>query len=244
MANWNLQYDLERGILEHPIRAAVKNDPENLIAWFDASKGITLNGADVSQWDDQSGNGNNLIQGTEANQPLFNSSDANFNNQASLTFDGVSERLVRTTFVGGELSQPNTIFLVYKFADTAATYVVLDGKTTRHLFFSSTTVSTIMHGGTNQNIHAVSTTTHVLVLLFNGASSLAWRDGILSTPAGSPGTSTFNGIVLGANQPENLSFMNGEISEILVYNKDLSGAEKNIVGNYQANRYGTTWTDI
>ena len=39
-------------------------------------------------------------------------------------------------------------------------------------------------------------------------------------------------------------WMFGEIAEIIIYSKDLNDTEKNLVGNYLATRYGTTWTDI
>lgn len=41
---------------------------------YDAALGVTSAASRVSQWNDQSGNGNNLVQGTGANQPLLVSS--------------------------------------------------------------------------------------------------------------------------------------------------------------------------
>src|SRR5262245_35435328 len=45
--------------------------------WLRADKGITLASGDVSQWDDQSGNGNHVSQATAANRPLFVASGQN-----------------------------------------------------------------------------------------------------------------------------------------------------------------------
>ena len=59
----------------------------NLIAWYDAGLGITLNGSDVSQWDDLSGNSNNAVQATASNQPLFVSSDFFFLAACSLLYN-------------------------------------------------------------------------------------------------------------------------------------------------------------
>lgn len=41
-----------------------------LTAWYRYNSGITVTGSGVSQWDDQSGNGNHLLQGTDTNRPL------------------------------------------------------------------------------------------------------------------------------------------------------------------------------
>lgn len=42
----------------------------NLELWCRHNSGITVTGAGVSQWDDASGNGNHLLQGTDTNRPL------------------------------------------------------------------------------------------------------------------------------------------------------------------------------
>ena len=42
----------------------------SLVAWYRLNSGITIAGQGVSQWDDASGNGNHLLQATDANRPL------------------------------------------------------------------------------------------------------------------------------------------------------------------------------
>lgn len=49
-----------------------------LALWLRADQGITLNGANVSQWNDQSGNGRHFSQGTSVAQPLFVASETDF----------------------------------------------------------------------------------------------------------------------------------------------------------------------
>ncbi len=68
-------------------------DLSGLEAWYKSGVGVTLNGGDVSQWDDSSGNGRNLTQGTAANQPLYNATDAAWNGLASISFNGTSDSL-------------------------------------------------------------------------------------------------------------------------------------------------------
>jgi hypothetical protein len=74
--------------------AFAPTDLSGLEAWYKSGVGVTLNGGDVSQWDDQSGNARHLTQGTAANQPLYNASDANWNGLASITFNGTSDFLL------------------------------------------------------------------------------------------------------------------------------------------------------
>ena len=212
------------------------------IVFLDAAKGITLNGADVSDWADQSGEGNDPSQGTAADQPLFNVSDSNFNNNPSITFDGVSENLFRATFTGGEISQPNTVFIVYKNAVTTGVRTIFDGDTTRNM--ARVNAGNLqMFAGVSQTIHAANTNAHVLALLYNGASSDSWRDGIQGTPVGSPGASGMNGLRLGSDTAPSV-FWNGEIAYFLIYDSNLSDIEKNYIGNGLAARFGTTWTEI
>ena len=55
---------------------------------------VTEAGTGASQWDDQSGNGHSLVQGTDANRPTYAASDSDFNGHGSLTFNGTSDRLI------------------------------------------------------------------------------------------------------------------------------------------------------
>lgn len=217
----------------------------DLIAWYDAAKGITLNGADVSQWDDQSGNGNDLSQGTAADQPLFNSSDANFNNQPSLTFDGVSEWINRVTFNGGSISQPNTLFLVYKLADLVGSQISLDGGAsgTRNALESIGSNFSMIAGGSSQTVFTSDTNTHVLAALFNQASSIAWIDGTPSPAPATPGSNVMNGLSLGAF-PIPAAFFAGEIVEVIIYDKQIFPTELNLAGNFLSSKHGTIWTNI
>lgn len=59
----------------------------NLDAWYKADVGVDFDGSnDVSQWDDQSGNGLHQIQATGLNQPTYVASD--LNGLPGIKFDG------------------------------------------------------------------------------------------------------------------------------------------------------------
>jgi hypothetical protein len=59
---------------------------------------VTTVGSAVSLWQDLSGNGRHLQQGTAAARPTFNAADVNFGGRASITFNGVAHILVCAAF--------------------------------------------------------------------------------------------------------------------------------------------------
>lgn len=68
--------------------AFLPTDLANLVLWLRSDLGVTLNGADVSAWADQSGEGNDAAQGTASDQPTYNASDAAFNGHPTVPFSG------------------------------------------------------------------------------------------------------------------------------------------------------------
>jgi len=78
--------------------------------WLDADDAatITLNGSNVSEWRDKSGNGYHATQATSANQPAFTSSG--LNGRAVLTFAGSPEELLTSL----SLSAPYSVIAVVK----------------------------------------------------------------------------------------------------------------------------------
>jgi hypothetical protein len=57
-----------------------------LVVDLDAARGVTLNGADVAAWADQSGQGNHVAQATAALQPVFTASNPHFRGRPSIDF--------------------------------------------------------------------------------------------------------------------------------------------------------------
>lgn len=68
--------------------------------WLDAADAstITLNGSTVSQWNDKSGNGRNMLQATASAQPTWNATG--LNSKPTLTFDGTSDFMLGTSNIG------------------------------------------------------------------------------------------------------------------------------------------------
>lgn len=81
----------------------------------DANLGVTLVSGRVSQWNDQTGNGNNVTQGTAGQRPLFIAADTPGGTPA-IHFDDTARNLNKTS---GSTTQANaacTIFAVLKIA--------------------------------------------------------------------------------------------------------------------------------
>lgn len=80
--------------------------------WLDAndSSTITLNGSNVSEWRDKSGNGRHATQGTAISQPLYVLAGQNGKNL--VTFDGSDDSMnIPATFVAG-LSSAFSVYYV------------------------------------------------------------------------------------------------------------------------------------
>lgn len=84
-------------------------DLASLALHLRADTGVTLNGSDVSQIDDQSGNSRNYSQGTAALQPAYNSTGINSLPTIDTTVAG-GERLGRAFKISGAQS----VFIVFK----------------------------------------------------------------------------------------------------------------------------------
>ena len=65
----------------------------NLIAWWDASEGVTTSSGFVSNWFDKIGS-KDAAQSNSSYRPLYSSSSSNLNSNPSIIFDGLNDYLV------------------------------------------------------------------------------------------------------------------------------------------------------
>jgi hypothetical protein len=83
---------------------------------------------------------------------------------------------------------------------------------------------------------------NIWTVVFNGASSQFWHNGV-SEGAGNPGTDSQDGLHVFCHWNQ-ANFWKGDCVEILLYDANLSDADKNQVGNYLATRYALAYADI
>ena len=213
--------------------------PSGLVAWFRADH---YNGS-TGVWTDQSGNGHNASSGT--NKPVLTASDAAYNNQATATYSaGLS--VFSNTAAFTTVVQPTMAFIVGE--GSAGT--LFDGidSTNREVLFLNGGVWTMFAGSLLASTNNT-TTKHLWILKFNGASSTMAID--VKTPPGSAGTSgvtgaagsnSIAGIMLGAQEPPSgaSSFLTGKIAEFALYSTPLGGSDITSLGGYISSRYTIT----
>jgi hypothetical protein len=91
---------------------------DSIAAWFRYGRGISADGSNlVSQWDDVSGNGRHLKQGTASNKPALQP-------DGSILFDGVDNFMKCDAFT---LVQPITIYALFKTITATSNDTIYDG---------------------------------------------------------------------------------------------------------------------
>jgi len=222
-------------------------DLANLKVWLKADAGTfqdslfatpaSANNDPVGGWQDQSGNGNHVIQATAGKRPLLKT--AAQNGLPTITFDGVDDFLQK--LYGAALSQPLSIFLAINDRSSAAANTYLFDDATGSLFglhYTSAGTLLIPASGTNnlQYAETLPTGFTVYTWLASGASSVFRRDRVQKT-AGNGGANTQTGLSLA-------TAFNGtqagliDLGEVLIYGADET-ANFAAIENYLKTRWGT-----
>jgi hypothetical protein len=185
------------------------SDLPNQVAWYRYNTGITVSMSGVSQWNDQSGNGNHLIQTTDSWRPVKES-------DGSILFDGVVERL-RGVFT---LVQPETIYILFKQLSHANVDTVYDGEggdTGVLRQMSPSPNITFYAGGFIGTITTLPLGVYgIITTVVNGASSILQLNNETPIP-GDSGSGNMNGINV-AMRPLIGRFGNIQVKEIVIFN--------------------------
>jgi hypothetical protein len=225
---------------------------------FDATVGgslVTTDGTAVARWEDKSGNGRHATQSTANARPLLRTNVKNGRNV--LRFDGSNDFISGSSFPS--VSQ-YSIFAVYKRtgSNTNAfgnfTFVFGIGKSgdgtaagrLTHIHYASTpnafwwsvrvgAADLSITRNDNFNVHSCIAPlgTGTARYLLNGSNEQTVD---VSTLNGSTNTPLIYN--LGANTWNQGQFMNGDISEILVYNTALTTTQRQSVEGYLMDKWG------
>ena len=183
--------------------------------WTRFNSGITVTGSGVSQWDDQSGNGNHLKQATDANR-MTKEADG------SILGNGVDQFLKADAFT---FTQPETVLILGKQVTWTISDHIIDGNTTdTGAIFQRTSTPNIglWAGAAVGNVSLSLDTYGVIAAVINGASSSIQINN--GTPAtGNAGASNMSGFVLGA-RADLTNFANYQAKEIVAYSGALDAA--------------------
>jgi hypothetical protein len=241
--------------------------PTGLVEWLraDVTSSITYSsGTSVSGWADQSPNGNNAVQSSSGNQPTLVSSS--INSRPALNFSG-SSYLSITDRSSLRPTDGITMLAVYRQNNTS-TYEKLISKpyfnsgwsTAPYISYEMDSASSganvpdfaVAVAGTGTGVagaSAVSVSTPTLLSgEYDGSSVRFYINGVLDTyhPAltGPIDSGNNMGKDLFIGMRSNYSgasgeWFNGNIAEILIYNRALTDGERHQAENYLINKYNT-----
>lgn len=234
-------------------------DLSGLAAWWDANTGITLSGAEVTDWQDRTSSAFVLSQPTSANRPI-RVSDANFGH-VGVRFDGTNDYLSRASTLLSSLVPVNasTIFVVQKQVGSKAqnTTFMLDAPNATNRLGTHLSYSDGLyfdHGNTSAGGR------------INGSQPANWddnfkiigmrRDGSSGKIFVEGGAAVVSGtftddldntqsgtLYMGATGGSSL-FFQGDLLHLVIFNRALPDAEMDEVGRYLAQRTGLTWADV
>lgn len=196
-------------------------------AWFRFNTGITVTGAGVSSWADQSGNGRDLLQGTDTNRPALEV-------DGSILFDGVDNFMKCDAFT---LDQPETIYMLFQQVTWVGDRVYLDGDTALsaylHTFVGASPDIAVNAGGVGGDVLTSGMTVGqygVLSAVANGAgSTIQVNNKIRDT--GDAGAQNAGGCTLGSAADGTING-NIQVKEVALYPAAQYGAV-----NYRLRRY-------
>jgi hypothetical protein len=218
--------------------------------WLRADAGVTLSGSGVSNWADQSGNGNDVSQATGAYQPTV--TPASINGLPGINFSATQGLTGATTLLAS--GSPRTVIAVIKPTSTTdcLMQIFVGGTAWLARLFTNAGNKEFYNsvsGGTADTITLgfdPSNTGHVLeissvvgskpTVAFDGASYLATAsagDGTVKAETG--GTSSFFNV--GCYVPSANGFA-GDICEMLVFDHVLGASDLNQVRVYLQGKYG------
>lgn len=197
--------------------------------------GITI-ATGVSQWNDLSGLGNNLLQGTGASQPARTLGAVN--GLPAVTFDGVDDSL-SAAFA---LVQPLTVFCIVNQVTWTIFDMIYDGPSgTNSMALQQNTatpgVAMIAGATLGPNNNLAVGAFGLAICTFNGGTSSLQINGTAPT-AGAAGAGAPAGISLGVRGAGGGNFGNVQIAECIVMAAAATAQEILNVRSYVTSRYG------
>ena len=187
-----------------------------------------------------------VTQATTDNKPVLKTSV--LNGHPVWRFDGTNDYL-RGSFAA--VAQPFTIFVVAQLDASkidGGDVKIVDSidSTDRAMLYQYAQVEAdawAVYAGTRLSGAATDANTNIWTVVFNGASSQFWKNGI-SVAAGAAGAAGITGITIGAIYDGTASYFKGDFTELAIYLGNLSTTDKNQVNRYLATKYGISYTTI
>lgn len=223
----------------------------NLVLWLDGDDEDIFafsSGVLVSQWGDKSGNADHVVQADTGKQPDYDSANGR------VTFNGITDWLQSSgAFTGGSIST-STIAVVFEATSPQgsinATDAIFDGRTATNrmsLFAGRENapplLNQIHNGGSFPGGPTINTNLHIYIIDYDTLDEMFY-DGGAAVISEDAGTETIDGVTLCNVPGSSTNFGTGHMHEFIVYDGAKSDADKNLLGNYLADKWGLIWVDI
>jgi hypothetical protein len=212
----------------------------NLWLRADAGTSTTVSGSNISQWDDQSGSGNNFTQATTSSQPVYSTASANLMNYNPVALFNGLKSMSDASGIMSATTKTNAIAFVASRNDALSGNQMLVGQGINwHAPYSDATI----YWDANSRVSAAwggSVGIPSIITGYNTSTAspnrreirrdgnILYSDATATSFAASAGTMTFG------------SLFNGPIGEIIYFDSYITAAQRNQIESYLAVKYGTT----
>jgi LSD1 subclass zinc finger protein len=235
--SWDATFRIVAGAAHNSFFAPT--DLGSCVLWLRADLGVTPSGSNVTQWNDQSGNGAN-VSAPVGSGPQVNAVDAAYSGQTTLSFDaGKGEYL--TGSYASSLAQPVTVYLVGQMAvDAVNNPEWLDGNNANRLACAGSVTNDypLMYAGTSLGATSGAMSSKCAICYtFNGSSSSMALNAVTPQTTGNAGTGGPGTAISLASLGGAAPFMTGKIAEVLVYGAAHTAAQRQQVLRYLGGRY-------
>lgn len=206
----------------------------SLAGWWDSDDASTFtysSGVVVSQWNDKSGNARHFTQSTVANQPSRNGTQ---NGRTTVAFDGSNDYMDTGSFT---VSQPFTVLFVAK--GRTGNHGLLGSVGGSLQMFDDTANFKMEANGTSATAFARTTSWCSLIFVFNGSSSIAYKDGTASSTLTVGTTGTTTGLRTGERGLAAGWYFGAEIAEVVVMGAAISASERTEWQSYVVSKWAT-----
>ena len=198
------------------------DDESSLEAWYQNKVGISLSGADVSEWADSSSNGIDMVQATASEQPAYDTPTG------TLTFVSANDEHLQTTGQI-ELSGDFTIGVIFNPSISAPGTLLGDNTTSNEFFkYTSTTNLRLKIDGSIGNLPLDSGTfgdDYIVITRVSDVLTL-WKNGVAqSTTPTLAGTADIDAIGVRNSDQD---YLDGTIEEIQIYSSSSADLTTNV----------------
>lgn len=234
----------ENGIAGNSLDCSGLNYYDGLALWLDASNpgslfsdsGCSVPASDndnVGCFKDKSGAGNNLIEANSGYQPIRN--DSQVNGHPAVTFDGSDDRLtVNNPIVMG------TVFIVANYT-AGSTFVSYPGLITRATAIDGNTDYILVGAVSNTNFYGIMIPGGVELSINRlGTYNFAPLADHKITMVKLNALPTWGDLMLGNDRNFGGRFWQGDIAEVIIYDRVLDSAETAAIEDYLAEKYNIT----